>query len=211
MAPWVLAKSDKKRLSTVMFHILESLKIISVTLWPFLPETAEKIQHFLGLSKGGTDLKIKDIQEWGKERPIVSISKVPHLFPRIEVKGKGEAIKQREEKKEGEKMKEEISFEVFQRLDLRVGTIKGAEAIPGSKKLIKLLVDIGEERTVVAGIVGHYSEKELLGRQVILVANLEPVKLMGVESRGMVLAAEDASGVHLLMPDADTKPGSQVK
>ncbi len=211
MAPWVLAKSDKKRLSTVMFHILESLKIISVMLWPFLPETAEKIQHFLGLSKGGTDLKIKDIQEWGKERPIVSISKVPHLFPRIEVKGKGEAIKQREEKKEGEKMKEEISFEVFQRLDLRVGTIKGAEAIPGSKKLIKLLVDIGEERTVVAGIVGHYSEKELLGRQVILVANLEPVKLMGVESRGMVLAAEDASGVHLLMPDADTKPGSQVK
>ncbi len=211
MAPWVLAKSDQERLSTVMFHILESLKIISVVLWPFLPETAEKIQHLLGLSKVGRDVKIKDILEWGKERPIVSISKVPHLFPRIEVKGKGEAIKQKEDEKEGEKMKGEISFEAFQQLDLRVGTIKAAEAIPGSKKLIKLLVDIGEERTVVAGIVGHYSEKELLGKQVILVANLEPVKLMGVESRGMVLAAEDASGVHLLMPDADTKPGSQVK
>ena len=104
-----------------------------------------------------------------------------------------------------------ISFKDFQRLDLRVGTIRALEAIPKSKKLIKLTVDIGEERTVVAGIVGHYSEESLLGKQVILVANLEPVELMGVESRGMVLAAEDDSGVHLLVPDVETVPGSQVR
>ncbi len=85
-APWVLAKSDRDRLCTVMFHIIEPLKIISVLLWPFMPETAEKIQTYLGLSKIGRDLKIQDIRKWGEEKPIRSISKAPHLFPRIEVK-----------------------------------------------------------------------------------------------------------------------------
>ena len=108
-------------------------------------------------------------------------------------------------------LKSLISFQEFEKLDLRIGTVKSAEPIPGSKKLIKLTVDIGEERTVVAGLVGHYSEKELEGRQVVVVANLQPVKLMGVESRGMVLAAEDEAGVHLLIPDVNTIPGSIVK
>ena len=211
MAPWVLAKSDRERLSTVMFHLLESLKIISALLWPFMPETAEKIQHFLGVPRGGRDLKLKDIHEWGKEETIISISKVPHLFPRIEVKKQGKAVEPKKERREVERMKELISFQEFQRLDLRIGTIKDVEAIPDSKKLIKLVVDIGEERTVVAGIVGHYSEKDLVGKQVVLVANLEPAKLMGVESQGMVLAAEDASGIHLVIPDVNTTPGSQVK
>ena len=104
-----------------------------------------------------------------------------------------------------------ISFEEFQKLDLRIATVKKAEAIPGSKRLIKLIVDSGEERTVVAGLVGHYSAEDLLGKQVVLVANLVPVTLMGVESKGMVLAAEDEAGVHILMPDAPTVPGSKVK
>jgi methionyl-tRNA synthetase len=77
--------------------------------------------------------------------------------------------------------------------------------------LIKLTVDIGEDRTVVAGLVGHYTEEDLLEKQVVLVTNLEPVKLMGVESQGMVLAAEDESGVHVLVPDVKTIPGSKVK
>ena len=94
---------------------------------------------------------------------------------------------------------------------MRIGVVTHAEAIPGSKKLLKLTVDIGEEKTLVAGLVGHYSEEDLPGKQVVVVANLEPAKLMGVESRGMVLAAEDESGVHLLLPDAETKPGSAVR
>jgi methionyl-tRNA synthetase len=211
MAPWVLAKSDRRRLSTVMFYLLESLKIISALLWPFVPESSEKIQHLLGVSKVGRELNIKDVKEWGREKGLVSISEVPHLFPRIELGKKGKGFKQKGEKKGAEKMKELISFQEFQRLDLRIGTIKKAEAIPDSKKLIKLIVDIGQERTVVAGIVGHYSEKDLLGKQVVLVANLEPAKLMGVESEGMVLAAEDESGVHLVIPDVSTTPGSEVK
>jgi methionyl-tRNA synthetase len=200
-APWVLAKSDRDRLCTVIFHIIEPLKIISVLLWPFMPETAEKIQTYLGLSKRGRDLKIQDIEKWGEDKPIRTISKAPHLFPRIEVKMEEKTIKQ----------KSLISFKDFQKLEFRVGTIKKAEVIPGSKKLFKLTVDIGEERIVVAGLVGHYSEEDLPEKQVVLVANLEPVNLMGVESRGMVLAAEDDSGVHLLIPDARTSPGSEIK
>ena len=106
---------------------------------------------------------------------------------------------------------ENISFAEFQKMDIRVGTIRKAEGIPGSKKLLKLTVALDEDRTVVAGLVGYYSEKELTGKQVVIMTNLEPIKLMGVESHGMVLAAEDESGVHLLVPDAETLPGSKIK
>jgi methionyl-tRNA synthetase len=203
MAPWVLAKSDRERLSTVMFHILESLKIISVLLWPFTPESSEKIQGLLGLPKSGGDLTLDDIRAWGELRSTKPITKVPQLFPRIEAKEGEKSVK-----KKGDEM---VSFQDFQKLDLRVGTIRKVEGIAGSKKLVKLIVDIGEERQVVAGLVGHYSEEDLINKQVVLLANLEPAKLMGVESQGMVLAAEDASGVHLLIPDATSLPGSKVK
>ena len=85
------------------------------------------------------------------------------------------------------------------------------EPVAGSKKLLKILLDVGEERTIVAGLAGLYSEADLVGKQVVVVANLEPATLMGVESNGMVLAAEDKNGVHLLAPDAPTRPGSKVR
>lgn len=199
MAPWVLAKSDRERLSTVIFHIAETLKIISVLIWPFMPESAEKIQDQLGLLKKGENFKFEDLRVWGKERPIKTMTKAPVLFPRIEAK------------KHESPAKPFISFKEFQKMDLKIGTINKAETIPKSKKLLKLTVDIGEERVVVAGLAGHYSEKDLLGKQVVLINNLEPIKLMGVESRGMVLACEDKSGVHLLIPDVQTIPGSEVR
>lgn len=211
MAPWVLAKSDRDRLSTVIFHIVETLKIVSALIWPFMPGSAEKIQDQLGLARKGVDLKLADLRVWGKERPARTMFKAPALFPRIEAKGPqseaGEAPKPETRKKE-EPM---ISFKEFQKMDLRIGTIREAEAIPGSKKLLKLTVDVGGERTVVAGLVGHYSEEELQEKQVLVLVNLEPVKLMGVESRGMVLAAEDGDDVRLLIPDGDMPPGSKVK
>jgi methionyl-tRNA synthetase len=206
MAPWVLAKKDEARLSTVMFNILESIKVVSVMLWPFMPGTAEKIQGFMGLTKTGKDLTLDDVRVWGGLPPTKLIDKRPQLFPRIEKKMEPQQAKEQEKEEEVY-----LSFEEFQRLDLRVGTIKTAEKVPNSKKLIKLTVDIGEERTVVAGISGHYVEADLINKQVIVVANLAPAKLMGVESRGMVLAATDASGVHLIAPDSITAPGSKVK
>jgi methionyl-tRNA synthetase len=121
----------------------------------------------------------------------------------------------RRAKKKAEKKKEDFGNRVpikdFQKLDLRVGTIKSVEPVPGSKKLLKMLVDMGEERTIVAGLAGLYAESDLVGKQVVVVSNLEPATLMGVESNGMVLAAEDKSGVHLLTPDAPTRPGSKVR
>ena len=207
--PWVLAKTDQPRLPTVLFNVVASIKTISALLWPFMPATAEKIQHLLGLSKQGKDLKLEDIGVWGGEKPLRKLSKAPHLFPRVEMKDSDKPEKEKREKKMPEKDK--VSFKEFQKLDLRIGTIKSAEPVKGSKKLVKLVVDIGEERTVVAGIVGHYETEALKGKQVVLVTNLEPVTLMGVESNGMVLAAEDQSGVHLLMPDVQTTPGSQVR
>ncbi|MDB9822070.1 methionine--tRNA ligase [Deltaproteobacteria bacterium] len=206
MAPWVLAKSDRDRLAIVMSNIIEVLKIISVLLWPFMPETAEKIQRLLGLPGVGKDLKLEDIREWGKVKPARSISEAPQLFPRIEQKKEEKVMEENKGKDQ-----DLISFQEFQKIDLRIGTINGAEKIPGSRKLIKLTVDIGEERIVVAGISEHYNEQDLIGKQVVLVVNLEPAKLMGVESNGMVLASEDDSGVHLLMPDVSTVPGSRVK
>ncbi|MEE9611990.1 MAG: methionine--tRNA ligase subunit beta, partial [Desulfatiglandales bacterium] len=152
----------------------------------------------------------KNIREWGKLKPVRALTTAPHLFPRIEVKTEEKIKKQEEGKEESEKMKDLVSFQEFQKLDLRVGKIRKAEAISGSKKLIRLTVDVGEERTVVAGLARHYSEEDLIEKQVVMVVNLEPVKLMGVVSHGMVLAAEDGSGVHLLVPDANTIPGSKV-
>jgi methionyl-tRNA synthetase len=211
MAPWVLAKSDRDRLATVMFHILETLKIISVLQWPFTPESSEKIQRFMGLSKIGPELDLAGIRQWGVERPVKGVSKVTQLFPRVEANKEDTPTKGKKSMETSKGDKSLISFKEFQALDLRIGVVTHAEAIPGSKKLLKLTVDIGEERTLVAGLVGHYSAEELPGKQVVVVANLEPAKLMGVESRGMVLAAEDESGVHLLLPDAETKPGSSVR
>jgi methionyl-tRNA synthetase len=209
--PWVLAKSDAARLATVMTHLVESLKIISVLIWPVMPETAEKIQDLLGLPKKGGDLRLQDLREWGSVKPSRAIAKAPHLFQRIgaESPREGTAKKQAEKKKEN--LANRVSIKEFQKLDLRVGTIKSVVPVAGSKKLLKILLDIGEERTIVAGLAGLYSEPDLVGKQVVVAANLEPVTLMGVESNGMVLAAEDKSGVHLLAPDAPTRPGSKVR
>jgi len=210
MAPWVLAKTDNKRLSTVISYIFETLKIISVLIWPFMPESAEKMQDQLGLAEKGKDLNLKDLRAWGKNRPVKILTKAPALFPRVETK-KQEKPSKDKEKSMTEKKLPLISFAEFQKMDIRVGTIRKAEAIPGSKKLLKLTVALDDDRTVVAGLVGYYSENELTGKQVVIMANLEPIKLMGVESQGMVLAAEDESGVHLLVPDVETVPGSKIK
>jgi methionyl-tRNA synthetase len=209
--PWVLAKSNAARLAAVMNHLVESLKIISVLIWPVMPETAEKIQDLLSLPRKGGDLGLQDIREWGRVKPTRPIAKAPHLFQRVGP----ESLKEGAAKKKAEKKQEDlagrISIKDFQKLDIRVGTIKSVEPVAGSKKLLKMQVDLGEERTIVAGLAGLYIEANLVGKQVAVIANLEPATLMGVESNGMVLAAEDKSGVHLLTPDAPTKPGSKVR
>ncbi len=220
-APWVLAKSDRDRLATVMYHLIEPLRIVAGLIWPFMPETAEALQGMLGMKKIGRELTLKDLRDWGSGSRS-GFGKALQLFPRVEMggakaggpKSRGEPeekTKSSEKAVKGESRRPQVTFKDFQALDLRVGTVLRAEDIPESKKLMKLTVDIGEERTVVAGIKGYYKESGLVGRQVVLLANLEPAKLMGVESQGMILAAEDDSGVHLLMPDERGVPGSRIR
>lgn len=218
-APWVLAKSDPERLATVIRTVYETLRIVAGLLWPFIPESAEKMQAQLGLPRQGKDVTLKDLRKWGAERPVRTIAKAPPLFPRVERKQEGVSSGPPAAKKEEPPSPREtadkgaalITYEDFQKVDLRIGVIRAAEAVPGSNKLLKLTVDIGEKRTVVAGLKGHYDEEALVGKEVLLVANLKPAVLMGVESQGMILAASDASGVRLVIPDADVAPGSRVK
>jgi len=209
MAPWVLAKTDRPRLESVLHHIIESLKIISVLIWPVMPASAERMQQYLGLENTGANLILDDVRQWGRQKSVRAIVKGEALFPRVEMKK--EMAHTEEEKPMEEDKAQLISFNEFQKLDLRVGTIRNAESIPKSKKLVKLTVDIGEDRTVVAGIARHYSPEELVGKQVVIVANLEPAKLMGVESQGMILAAEDETGIYVLTVDKEVKPGSRVR
>ena len=200
MKPWEMAKSNRDRLGTVLNTITEVIKIISVLLWPIMPQTAEKIQDQLGLGIVGVKLDLASSKKWGRIKQVRPMSKAPPLFPRV---------KREKEEKVKEKM-ELINLADFQRLDLRVGLITEAEPIPGSKKLLKLIVDIGEERTIVAGLATDYQVDELRNKQVIVLANLKPVKLMGVESQGMILAAEDEGKVYLLAPDKESKPGNVI-
>ncbi len=218
MAPWVLAKKDPERLKTVICHIFETLRIVSGLVWPFMPGSAEKIQEQLSLTDRGDDCRLGKLKHWGSEKPSHAIRKAPGLFPRIDLKKKEKRSPQMTGKETAKKVKagktetpSTISFKDFQKLDLRIGVIVAAEEIPGSDRLLKLTVDTGEERTVVAGIKEHYRKETLVGKQVLLVANLEPVKLMGVESQGMLLAAGDKNGLHLITPDSETVPGAKVK
>lgn len=210
-APWVLAKSDRQRLAQVIFHIREALRIVSILLWPFMPGSMEKMQEQLGLLSRGKALRLSDARAWGGEGPLRALEKAAPLFPRIDPKTQEAKGGPQSPEAEPEPAPREVTKEDFERLDLRIGTIKRAEAIPRSKKLLKLTVDLGGERTIVAGLAGRYSPESLEGKQVLILANLQPVKLMGVESQGMVLAAEDEAGVHLLVPDGSTRPGSRAR
>ncbi len=204
-APWSLAKDPAHtgRLNTVLYQLLETLRFVAVLLSPFMPQTAGKIQAQLGISDPGGE-RLSSLQQWGGLIPGGRVRKGEALFPRVEEDRKG---------KEKEKMETAslISMEEFQKVDLRVGKVLAAENIKKSDKLLKLRVDIGEERTVVAGIGGSYKPEELVGKTIILVANLKPTKLMGVESQGMVLSADGADRFVVATFDQEAKIGSKVR
>jgi methionyl-tRNA synthetase len=207
VAPWALAKDPQKaeRLDTVLYQLLEVLRFVAVLISPFMPQTAEEIQSRMGISDPASQ-NLTSLKEWGGLKPGGQVRKGESLFPRIE-----EDLK-REEKGKME-TSDVITYEEFQKLDLRVAKVLAAENIKKSDKLLKLRVDIGEERTLVAGIARVYKPEELVGKTIIIVANLQPTKLMGVESQGMLLAADgaDGTGVVLATFDKEAKVGSKVR
>ena len=206
-APWALAKDagHAERLRTVLYTLGESLRCLGIVLDPFLPEAAGKIRAAVGTGAPS----LADL-EWGRLAPGTPVQKAPGLFPRIEVKVSetSQAAGTAAVQSSGSR----ITLDDFKKVDLRVAEVVAAEKVARSRKLLKLTVKLGEEmRTLIAGIAEHYAPEALVGRKVIVVANLEPATLMGVESNGMVLAGSTEGTVSLLMPDKDLPPGSRVK
>lgn len=196
----------------VLYELVDSIKSIAILLWPFIPATSERIaKHF------GFEIKYDNIE---KNLDYGKIKKAEILFKKIEQEEKiieTKTIKtEKTQKIEGiTTMSELINYEQFSKTDLRVGTIEKAEDVEGADKLLKLTVDMGKElgkRVIVAGIKQHYKKEELKGKQIIVVVNLEPRKMKGLESQGMLLAAvsEDHSKVVLLSPEKKAENGWKV-
>jgi len=211
-APWELAKkkSGKKELEAVMYHFLEGLRIVSGLIYPVMPRTARTMQTHLGLDPDAPFYLLNTLRAWGTLPPGARIPKSTQLFPRIEVKKDPESVEKTVPTSDVPELKPEIDYETFQKIDLRVVTVTHAEAIPKARKLLKLEVDLGGKRTVVAGIAADYTPEELVGKQVILVANLKPAKLMGVISNGMILAAVDHKHLSVAMPDRPVSSGTPL-
>ena len=203
--PWALAKDagQRERLATTLYTLAESLRVLGIILGPFLPDAAAKIRAALG-QRGEPTLADAT---WGRLAPGTVVQKLSGLFPRIDVKAATPAPAQ--SAAAGDRPR--IKIDEFGRVELRVAEVVAAESLPKSKKLLKLTVSLGQEqRTVVAGIAEHYAPADLVGKKVVIVANLEPAKLMGVESDGMVLAASTGGTLSVLSLDRDLPPGAKV-
>lgn len=202
--PWSLAKDEngKERLDTVMYNLAECLRLLTLVVSPVMPETALKMAFGLGF-ENSDDPIVSNLNEggrWGLLRDGSALKEIGPLFPRVDKKKETSESKQSKKTQKGQRKADKkkaaveddsmITFDQFQNLDLRVAEIVAAEKIKKSDKLLKLTVKAPEERTIVAGIAENYGPEDLIGKQVIIVANLKPVKLMGVESQGMVLAAK---------------------
>lgn len=223
--PWVLGKDEarKAELNRVLYDLVESLRAISVMIEPFIPTTARRIWAQLNLPQNFDEIRISDIEGWGKTPVGIQINKPEQLFPRIEIEEEKLEVKKevkenkkakKEEPKAPEKAKENedgmIGIEDFSKIDLRVVEIVAAEPVPKTDKLMKIQVSLGdEERTVVSGIAKHYKPEDLIGKHVVLVANLKPAKLRGVMSHGMLLAA--SKGDELQIVETTMPVGSKVK
>ena len=207
-APWALARAGEERaVQSVLFHAAEALRVVSVLLWPFIPQSAETLRSQLGLPKEPSSLE--EARNWGLLPGGAETRPGPPLFPRIEEEVSVE-ITQKEEGT-GEGPAKEVALDVFRQLDLRTARVLAAERVKKSKHLLKLEVDLGSERrTVVAGIAKSYTPEGLVGKTVVLVVNLKPRILMGIESRGMVLAVEQGEGFVLIGPESPVEPGRPV-
>jgi methionyl-tRNA synthetase len=207
--PWTMGKdpAKKKRLTAIMYNLLSALRAIAILLTPFMPLTAGKILHQIGADET-ENLNIAGIKKADGLKAGSPLTRGESLFPRIVQEKENQTS---EKKSAVVDLKPEIDYEEFAKVDLRVATILSAEAVPKSNKLLKLKVDIGEERTIVAGIGKDYTPADLIGKQVVIVANLKPAKLMGVESYGMLLATDTDEGLTVLTFDREAKTGGKVR
>lgn len=221
-APWILAKdpANRPRLAAVLYNLLETIRIVSIPLSAFMPETMPKVWQQIGASAQETAYETMNV--FGTLPENVTVQKGEMLFPRIDVEKEIEALNQlllaaqpKEESEtqyDPEPLAEEIGIETFVKTDLRVAKVTACEKVKKSKKLLKLQLDDGMGgRQVVSGIAPWYKPEELIGKKVILVANLKPAMLCGIESNGMICAAETADGsVKVIFPDDSLPAGARI-
>ena len=233
-APWVLAKAPahEKRLSTVLFHAAETLRFLCLAIAPFMPNTAQAMSRQLGFHYDFSRALLKKPAAWGDGPTATTVVKGPSLFPRIAIPPHhGDSMEQSASPhtmpsalsspgpdgntssvSHSTQESDCITIKDFQNVRLKVAKIIAAERIPKSEKLLRLRVDLGtEQRQIVAGIGKTYSPDTVLGKTVVVVTNLKPAKLMGVESQGMVLAAGDTDVISLVTLAGDAAPGTTVK
>jgi len=216
--PWKTIKIDEKRVETILNIALQISANLALLSEPFIPFTSQKLKDMLGLNTefswdnaGSADLVL--------EKSI--LPKPALLFERIEDKAIEEQVQKlldtkeanQADAKQAKSAKENINFEDFSKMDIRVGTILEAEKVAKTKKLLKLKVDTGiDQRTIVSGIAEHFKPEEIIGKQVSVLVNLAPKTLRGIESQGMILMAEDADGsLRFVAPFVTTKDGSEIK
>ena len=205
--PWNLAKdpANREKLLAIMYRLLEVLRSVAILIAPFMPQASEKILGSLGLEE--TAKFNLDTIRRGEPLPAgAALSRGESLFPRVNAEKEAPPPK-----KPAVELKPEIDYDEFSKVDLRVAKILAAEAVPKSNKLVKLRIDIGEERTIVAGIGKDYKPEDLVGKSIVIVANLKPAKLMGVESHGMLLATDAPEGLTLIGFDREPKTGAKVR
>jgi methionyl-tRNA synthetase len=226
-APWALNKSgEKAKLATVLYNMAEAIRISTILLTPVMPNTPEKVYAQLGIENEAA------IHDWdglayGGIKSGTEIHRGEPIFPRLELETEGDTVppvkkEQKPKEKQGknkekdnakDEMKNDqmITIEDFAKLELRVATVLAVEKVENADKLLKLSVKIGEEeRTIVAGVAKYYAPGDLVGKKVVIVANLKPVKLRGIESCGMVLCASDEDGLEALFVD-QVKSGGIVR
>ncbi|MGI6005363.1 MAG: methionine--tRNA ligase, partial [Christensenellales bacterium] len=213
--PWVLAKDEaqKERLGTVMYHLIEGIRIVSILISPVMTKAPKAIWEQIGIGEGALTA-YETVKRFGAYPAGTRVKKGEALFPRIDVEKELALLAQpaQEEEPEEEAPAEPITIDEFFKTDLRAVRVLACEKVEGSDKLLKFTLDMGsEQRTVVSGIAKYYEPETLIGKDLILVANLKPVKLCGILSEGMLLSAEDADGnLTLLTLDMPTAPGSRI-
>jgi len=208
--PWILGKDElkKDRLSNVLYNLAESIRLITLLVFPFMPVKAKEIWGQLGINSELENADLRKDALWGKLEAGTFVIPGKPIFPRIEKKG---TLKVKS-KQQVKPQKETITYDDFQKLDLRIARVISAEEVKGTDRLLKLNLKIGDEcRTIVAGIKEHYSAEDVIGKKIVIVYNLQPVKLRGIESNGMLLAAADNEKVVLLTIDKDISEGSIIR
>ena len=216
--PWILAKDDanKERLNTVLYNLADCIRIISILIKPFMESTTIKIWTQLGIDEGqGTTWE--DTFDFGRIPTGIKVSRKEVLFPRLDVDEEVKALEKMGESQEEQEdeviiePKEQITIDDFSKLELRVAKVLKAEKHPDADRLLVLQLQVGNEiRQVVSGIAEYYKPEQLEGKSLILVANLKPVKLRGIESHGMILAAYNDKELVLGTIDRDIASGTEI-